>query len=346
MPLFNFFANIIFQLLASIFGNKIPFHVKFTLMNILLTCSFISLPLITKFAYFKGAWLLYVFVFINGSFNAILQASVFGLGGVLPFRFTIAIMAGNGVVGLGIGCIRMICLAAFSGVKDVVKGEWYGTIVYFSITTVLVLCGLFGLVAISRDPILMAKINVKRESNFTASSYFAIWKAIMIEAIIVFMTFVITFLVFPAVAMSQTLPFTNKFKPNVQSDWNAALLSTIFNLFDTVGRFLPIFATFFPKNKLYLLLSLRYIFVIFFACVSLFGKWASSWFMILNMSLFSFTNGFSSSLAMGFGPSNVPDDSKGVAGNMMSFHLIFGIFVGTLGGKGVNNLLNYFIKRK
>ena len=343
MPLSNFLANIIFQYIASVKGQKVPYHIKFTLMNLLLGASFITLPFIAKYGHSAGQWLLYAMVFVNGSFNAILQASVFGLGGLLPFNYTIAIMAGNGVIGLLLGAVRMICLACFPAGE---KGEWEGTMLYFVIALVLVLAGIAGFFLLKRNSLVKSKIDSKSEIAST-ETISTVWWKIFVEAIIVFLTFVITFLVFPAVALNQTLPFTNKFPTNTASDWNNAILATIFNLFDTIGRFLPIMLSVYPKDKLYILLSCRCIFVVSFSVVSLYSRtWACNWFLIVNMVLFAFTNGYSSSLSMGFGPTNVADENKGIAGNLMSFHLIIGIFVGTAGGVGIYDLLQHFIKRR
>jgi len=54
------------------------------------------------------------------------------------------------------------------------------------------------------------------------------------------------------------------------------------------------------------------------------------WFIILNMGLFAFSNGYNSTLNMIFGPMNVKDEHKEKAGMIMAFHLVGGIFAGSL----------------
>jgi hypothetical protein len=54
------------------------------------------------------------------------------------------------------------------------------------------------------------------------------------------------------------------------------------------------------------------------------------WFRILNMALFSITNGYDSTLLMIYGPGFADNANKERAGIIMSFHLVGGIFFGAL----------------
>ena len=342
----NFLANIIFQLIAAVIGHKLPIHIKCTLMNVLLGASFIFLPFVAHNLGSHTPWILYGLVFIVGCFNAILQASVFGLGGMLPFKYTIAIMGGNGVAGLLIGIARMICLFAFGENQDKV---WLGTLIYFIIALIIVLTGVVGFFFIQSNS-TMKKYMANSKATVASESYISIWNKISVEAIIVFITFVLTFLVFPAVALFEPLPRWSD-RTELDTDWNLAFMGFIFNLFDTIGRFLPILFKGVSKDRLYMVLLSRFVFLITFGLLFMYPCSKTSgagYYLIslLNMALFSFTNGYSSSLAMGYGPSNVSDENKSIAGNMMSFHLIFGIFIGTMGGKGINRMFKYFIRQK
>jgi hypothetical protein len=54
-------------------------------------------------------------------------------------------------------------------------------------------------------------------------------------------------------------------------------------------------------------------------------------FVIINISLFALTNGYVSTLLMIYGPMAVKQDiDREKAGQIMSFSLVFGIFIGTV----------------
>lgn len=48
------------------------------------------------------------------------------------------------------------------------------------------------------------------------------------------------------------------------------------------------------------------------------------------MALFALTNGYNSTLNMIYGPMGVKDEHKEKAGMIMAFHLVGGIFIGSL----------------
>ena len=47
-------SSIIFRYIASEKGQKVPYHIKFTLKNLPLAAAFISLPFIAKYGHFAG----------------------------------------------------------------------------------------------------------------------------------------------------------------------------------------------------------------------------------------------------------------------------------------------------
>jgi equilibrative nucleoside transporter 1/2/3 len=65
-----------------------------------------------------------------GGLNAIAQTSVFGLGGMLPDKYTNAVMIGNGIAGVSMNLIRIICMGAF---PQNAQGLLISTIIYFVI---------------------------------------------------------------------------------------------------------------------------------------------------------------------------------------------------------------------
>ena len=57
-----------------------------------------------------------VLIFIMGTFNAICQTSVFGLAGTLPSQYMNLVMVGNGLAGVLVSILRLVCIASFSEV--------------------------------------------------------------------------------------------------------------------------------------------------------------------------------------------------------------------------------------
>ena len=55
----------------------------------------------------------------------------------------------------------------------------------------------------------------------------------------------------------------------------------------------------------------------------------SDWWIMVNMAVFAFTNGYFSTLAMIYGPNDFQHQPE-VAGKIMAFYLTFGIFMGTV----------------
>ncbi len=55
----------------------------------------------------------------------------------------------------------------------------------------------------------------------------------------------------------------------------------------------------------------------------------ADWWIMVNMVIFAFTNGYCSTLAMIYGPNDFAQQPD-VAGKIMAFYLTFGIFMGTV----------------
>ena len=92
-------------------------------------------------------------------------------------------------------------------------------------------------------------------------------------------------------------------------------MAALFNVFDTLGRYLAGVPSFMISDKSAIFLCyLRTIFIVTFLLIAfnippswLFGLDAD-WFKVLNMCLFAFTNGFVSTLMAIKAPSKAHDD--------------------------------------
>ena len=104
---------------------------------------------------------------------------------------------------------------------------------------------------------------------------------------------VITFLVFPGAALFTSLTFIK------DRSWFTLFMVLEYNIFDTIGRYLGGIPKLWLNEKALIICTyLRAIFIVTFMLIVyktppswLFGVKAD-WFKIVNMMLFSFTNGF------------------------------------------------------
>lgn len=138
---------------------------------------------------------------------------------------------------------------------------------------------------------------------------------------------------FPGTTLSTNFDFLGT-PTNKELAWFSVLMITCFNIFDTIGRYLGGKIHLLSPNTVFLLSSSRLIFIPLFVLIQLNASPAwifqADWFRIVNMALFSLTNGYNSTLLMIYGPTIVKDADKERAGLIMSFHLVGGIFLGSL----------------
>jgi solute carrier family 29 (equilibrative nucleoside transporter), member 1/2/3 len=115
--MFIFIPQVIFQVIIVAFGEKIPKMVRTAACyGGLITCLLI-IPLVAEYVgefedNYASYWINTITILFLGMFNSILQGTLFGIAGTFPWRYTSALMFGNGVGGLGINIIRMITMAA------------------------------------------------------------------------------------------------------------------------------------------------------------------------------------------------------------------------------------------
>ena len=137
---------------------------------------------------------------------------------------------------------------------------------------------------------------------------------------------------FPGTSLSTNFNFLGT--SNRDFAWFSVILITTFNVFDTIGRFAGGFKQIFTPWSVLFLTILRLVFIPSFVLIQLKTdpSWLfqSDWFKFVNMALFALTNGYNSTLCMIYGPSMAEDKNKERAGLIMNFHLVGGIFMGSL----------------
>lgn len=78
----------------------------------------LCLPIFSHYIASAGAfWSCFVLLLVFGGFNGILQGTVFGLAGIMPFKYMGAVMLGNGISGVTMNALRAILQVILPG-KD------------------------------------------------------------------------------------------------------------------------------------------------------------------------------------------------------------------------------------
>eukprot|EP01029_Cantina_marsupialis_P015348 TRINITY_DN3367_c0_g1_i1.p1 TRINITY_DN3367_c0_g1~~TRINITY_DN3367_c0_g1_i1.p1 ORF type:complete len:466 (-),score=95.59 TRINITY_DN3367_c0_g1_i1:234-1631(-) len=364
------------------YGARMSFNWRITYPMLLMTVTIALLPICaallpTGISFFTTLGC----CFFIGVFTAIIQSSVFGIGGIFPFIYMQGIMMGNGFAGVAMGLLKM-------GVKlimdDVVKNHGHGGKLVGAFIFLAIGCGflIFSVVSFKvlqkipffqyyiivssnddGDESLLANdienavsiqdldlldknqlmVEYKRrayvarheaeESNMVSDDdtlpTMQVFAKVIGPAMCVWLVFAGTFAGFPGEVLSIDHHGDPKFLDWMGGDWWAIWLVMIFNLMDTIGRTMPSKILFFNDKTMWIGAIARCALVyLFYLCVET-SHFNDLW-PIIFMILFSFSNGYTSTCAMMFGPAKVTDANKEKAGFLMSLLLQGGIFCGSV----------------
>eukprot|EP00794_Sanderia_malayensis_P017474 gene17474-19221_t len=294
--------------------------------------------------------------------SAILQGGLFGFAGMLPPRYTQAVMGGQGLGGL---FAALASILSRIGHSDIYRSA-FG---YFLTASVVLIVCLAGLYIVFKLEFVKHHISRKKYTctckcdskmhdhmkNFvnedafeniqilnpskesSKPQYFQIFKKIFPAAFSVTMIFLVTLACFPALT-SRIASAAKK-----KSDWTDKYFVSVtcfllFNLGDYLGRslagFIQIPRKRWPKWILPAITLGRLLFIpLFMFCnvqprniIVLFNHDA---FPIIFMLLFAMTCGYFGSIAMMYGPSYVEGQQAELAGTIMACGLSIGLGLGS-----------------
>ena len=119
--------------------------------------------------------------------------------------------------------------------------------------------------------------------------------------------FVLTFIVFPAVSFDTTLNFMTT-PDSDNSAWVYLTLNFVFSVFDTVGRKMGGIKTLDLSNGGIKIVTLSRTIFIATSYLIAFKLWGlnTDWFVLVNMALFSWSNGYAGTLCAVKAPGTVP----------------------------------------
>ena len=183
----------------------------------------------------------------------------------------------------------------------------------------------------------------KKASSGGCSSFVVIFKKIWDLNLLMAYIYIVTFALFPGASIGQNL-FNLK-------EFNSITVITIYNAFDTVGRYL---VKVLPKTKLFNAIIILGRSILLFTLVFNWycqdnlnmPLWSTSILLILNVALLAVTNGIGTTLTFGIAPETVEDEYKGLAGTSLSFFVIVGIFLGSCVNFGTNAVISTFKKKE
>lgn len=142
-----------------------------------------------------------------------------------------------------------------------------------------------------------------------------------------------TFIVFPGFAFDASVKFLSKV-PN-EAGWFDLMMNTLFSVFDTLGRKLGGVKSFDMSATAVKVFSVsRTIFLATFVLIAfqVGPSWlfVSDWFIIFNICIFAFTNGYCGTLACVKAPGTVPPEERGVVGGFIGTTITLGILLGSI----------------
>eukprot|EP00742_Colponemidia_sp_Colp-10_P001687 GILJ01001808.1.p1 GENE.GILJ01001808.1~~GILJ01001808.1.p1 ORF type:complete len:449 (-),score=62.99 GILJ01001808.1:160-1506(-) len=303
-----------------------------------------------------------VLVCILGFSDAIVQGSIYGLAGQFNSRYIGAVMAGNGVAGLVVSCLRLLTKGIF--ISNETDGPRYSAYLYFAIAAfVNFLCIVVYWFVLDRSPLTkhyLSKSSQTRVKYITESftnqtpeelieqarlnetpktdtwtlakgvlrGIVTLYKQVNLLAWTVGFNFLVSLALFPGIT------YLMKSETDL-GDWYALLLVTEFNLFDLIGRTAPKWDSliFFTEKNVWIPVLLRVAFFpLFWFALPGSKFFESDVWMYLFMGVFSLTNGYFGTLAMMFGPNRVANKDKETAGTVMVFFLTAGLTLGVVSG--------------
>ena len=142
--------------------------------------------------------------------------------------------------------------------------------------------------------------------------------------------FILTFICYPGLALNCTVTFMKDI--DNYGSWKVDFLQAIFNAVDTVGRFMGGVPSLLLSNTTIKISSgARTVFFGLFLLVSFdVAFFHSDWFIILNLALFSLTNGYVSTLCAVKAPMTVEGEAKGQVGGFVGITISTGIVLGSI----------------
>ncbi|BFY98982.1 hypothetical protein BsWGS_02022 [Bradybaena similaris] len=267
------------------------------------------------------------------------QNSIFGIGAVLPMKYTNAVIFGSNISGALVAITNIIVLLVSPSKKTAA--------IYYFVTAIVILmmafdayfitphCKFFShylqLTELKKQEYQEKADSVEPHYKRLFRSFGRVFKQIYHLIFGVWFTFFITLALFPAV-MSDVKPVTIQMNHDY---WSAVFCFLCFNLFAILGNLTTELIKWPNARWVNVLVILRAGFV----PLMVLGNFRPNLrtlpvyipydaVFIVTSILFSFTSGYCSSLVMMYAPKCVSSNDSPIAGMTMALFLVFGILCG------------------
>ena len=377
----NFILNILFQYLLII--KKDLFPLKLQLIGGIVGSIFFLLAIPTSTMFLeKDSIINYIvtggLVFLMGFINGLASGGFFNFVSYFPLELIVSFSAGQGFSGIAMNVLEYLVLIFVTGEdeKYIIIRAWIffgSSILILVICLILLFCNYnsefckFYLSkateksdipegSLVRDSQLNEEeqgiindqenkieddINTNENNLTGCSAFIVIFKKIWDLNLIMIYIYIVTFALFPNASIGQNLFDLERY--------NVITIITIYNVFDTVGRYL---VNIMPKTKLFnniiclgrSILLFTLVFNWYCRDVLEVDLTITSILLILNVAILALTNGIGTTLCFGIAPNLVDNEYKGLAGTALSLFLIIGIFLGSCVGFGVDAIIGLFKK--
>lgn len=151
-------------------------------------------------------------------------------------------------------------------------------------------------------------------------------KSIMPIPLLLFLLFIQTMCFFPGYALKKNLA-------GVGPNWSCILLILVFNVGETLGKYITLLWMKLSRNTAYILVFSRFLFFgSFYYLVhgEEFFFFNEDLLIIMNLFLFSFSQGFLANCLFGFAQINSKESERETVGILMNMFLVFGLAIGSV----------------
>lgn len=365
----NYILNIAFLLVLA--WKKDLFSLKFQLIvGILGSIAFLILIPLCTLLLEKDSMVNRVvtgsLVVLMGFINALCSGGFFNLVSNFPLEMIVALSTGQGYSGIAMNVLQYIILFSFNdnSERSIIIQAWifFGVSVGILVISFIALLASFnmdyfkyylnkskidekqGLLASEAEHESEGQIAVVGESPPPELSFIDLTKKVWDLDLLIMYTYIVTFALFPNASINQSVfNFTEPYQINT--------VITIYNVFDTVGRYLV--GIFKPTKTLNTTIIIGRSILLFTLVFNFYCQDGLGWnvnittiLLFINEALLAATNGMGTTLCFALAPNEVEDEYKGQAGTSISFFLIVGIFLGACTAFGTDAIIGTFRKKK
>ncbi|EAX92073.1 Nucleoside transporter family protein [Trichomonas vaginalis G3] len=318
---YNFPCSLIALVLCFI---KIPNQkILFIISLLVLFFDLLAFPLLIIIPMSESVvyWGTIAAITVSGVFSSIIMSGSFAVSTQFADETAGFISAGNGLCGILAAVARIITKGLFSSESQLK----ISSIVYFALAALTILGTLIFFILKLRNPDISNRFifnSYQKENTAFISQIFTTLKSIWLLWIAEALTYFITLIIFPGYVCSGP--------EGPLKSWTPVLITTVFCIFDFIGRFVASKFIWPSLNMSPLASVFRIIFIpLEIISIQKIVNFREPWFTLALQIPFALTNGYVGTILMIYG-SNHPDldsEKKKLAGYLMTFAINVGIII-------------------